>query len=374
MKIKSIGFPRMHKDVGEKRDFLPEFFKLFTGFEAKTVCLEDGYGSAMGYSHEDYLAVNPKIHFVSREEAYKTDLVIVLRAPETFEIDWMKKGAVLFSMLHFDTREFRNGYLENRDIYCYSMDSIKNDDGVRMVVNYYGTAYSGASIAFQALKKNRLDFYALNRNPLIISIMGFGLIGLNAAKSFKNLSNLEFLGKNEKVPGLIINMLTRSITGDENQLKKILPDTDILVDATWRSDTSIAIVSNKLLGYLPEHAVILDLTADPYKTKINPIQIKGIEGIPTGTLSRCVIEPGDPEYENIPESVDQTNKRTVVSCNAWPGVYPVEAMAVYGKQLRLFVKLLLEKGIRLDASEDAGQFERALKKASLEYFEEFGVK
>jgi alanine dehydrogenase len=374
MNIKSIGFPRMHKDIGEKRDFLPAFFKLFTGFAGKTVCIEEGYGSAMGYSHEDYLAVNPKISFVSREESYKTDLVIVLRSPEMFEIDWMKRGSVLLSMLHFDTREFRNGYLRERGIYCYSMDSIKNDEGVRMVVNYYGTAYSGASIAFGALKKNMLGFYALNREPLVVSVMGFGSIGLNAAKSFKNLSNKEFLGMKEKIPGLIIRMLTRSITGDEEQLKKMLPDTDILVDATWRKDPSRAIVSNELLGFLPEHAVILDLTADPYDTKIKPMQIKGIEGIPTGSLAHCVIEPGDSEYEKIPESVDQTNKRIVVSCNAWPGVYPVEAMAVYGKQLKSFVKLLLEKGILLDDSEEASQCERAFKKASLEHFDQFGMK
>ena len=374
MYIKSIGFPRMHKDAGEKRDFLPKFFGLFTAYEESKIFLEEGYGSAMGYSHDDYIAANPKISFVSHEESYKSDLVIVLRAPEMYEIDWMKRGAILLSMLHFDTREFRNGYLKEKGIYCYSMDSIKNDEGVRMVVNYYGTAYSGASIAFGALKKNRLDFFALNREPIVVSIMGFGAIGLNAAKAFKNLSNREFLGKEEKLPGLIIRMLTRSITGDEKQLEKVLPDTDILVDATWRSDPSKAIVSNRLIGFLPEHAVILDLTADPYDTKIKPMQIKGIEGIPTGSLAHCIIEPGDSDYGKVPEGVDKDNKRTVVSCNAWPGVYPVEAMGVYGKQLKPFVRILLDKGIKLEHSEDAAPCERALKKASLEYFDEFGMK
>ena len=373
MYIKSIGFPRMHKDAGEKRDFLPKFFGLFTAYEESKIFLEEGYGSAMGYSHDDYIAANPKISFVSHEESYKSDLVIVLRAPEMYEIDWMKRGSILLSMLHFDTREFRNGYLKERGIYCYSMDSIKNDEGVRMVVNYYGTAYSGASIAFGALKKNRLDFFALNREPIVVSIMGFGAIGLNAAKAFKNLSNREFLCKEEKLPGLIIRMLTRSITGDEKQLEKVLPDTDILVDATWRSDPSKAIVSNRLIGFLPEHAVILDLTADPYDTKIKPMQIKGIEGIPTGSLAHCIIEPGDSHYGKVPEGVDKDNKRTVVSCNAWPGVYPVEAMGVYGKQLKPFVRILLDKGIKLEYTEDAGQCERALKKASLEYFDEFGM-
>ena len=153
----------------------------------------------------------------------------------------------------------------------------------------------------------------------------------------------------------------------------MLPDTDILVDATWRSDPSKAIVSNSLVGLLPEHAVILDLTADPYDTKIKPMQIKGIEGIPTGSLAHCVIEPGDLDYGKVPEGVVKDNKRTVVSCNAWPGVYPVEAMAVYGKQLKPFVKLIIQKGTDLEASEDVPLCERALKKASLEYFDEFGM-
>lgn len=373
MTIKSVGFPRMHKDAGERRDFLPAFFEQFKAWPDRTVFLEEAYGSAMGYDEKDYLAANPNLRFVSREEAYKADLVVVLRAPEMFEIDWMKPGSVLVSMLHFDTREFRNGYLKERGILCYSMDSIKNDEGVRMVVNYYGTAFSGASVAFQALKESRLDFYALNRDPIVVSIMGFGAIGLNAAKAFKNLSNKEFLNREEKIPGLLIRMLTRSITGDENQLKEFLKDTDILVDATWRKDPSRAIVPNRLLKHLPEHAVVLDLTADPYDTKITPMQVKGIEGIPTGSLAHCVIRPQDADYEKIPEGIDKSERRTVVSCNAWPGVYPKDAMGVYGRQLKPFIRLLLEKGTDLDHSEAASLHERALKKASLEYFETYGM-
>lgn len=373
MTIKSIGFPRMHKDAGEKRDFLPDFFEFFKNFPDRAVSLEEGYGSAMGFTKEDYLRANPDIRFVGREDAYKTDLVIVLRSPEFFEIDWMKPGAALLSMLHFDTRNFRNDYLMKKGVYCYSMDSVKNDEGVRMVVNYYGTAYSGASVAFQTLKESRPDFYDPARNPLVVSIMGFGAIGLNAAKAFKNLSNQEFLKKKEKLPGLIIRMLTRSITEDGQQMEKTLPDTDILVDATWRRDASKIIIPNRMLGRLPEHAVILDLTADPYDTKITPMQVKAIEGIPTGSLSRPVIQPGDDDYKKIPPNIDQTHKRTVVSCNAWPGVYPKDAMSVYGRQLRPFVRILLEKGTALDHSERASLHERALKKASLEYFETFGM-
>ena len=43
------------------------------------------------------------------------------------------------------------------------------------------------------------------------------------------------------------------------------------MDATTREDATKYIISNDLIGYLKSHAVILDLTADPYLTDVNPL-------------------------------------------------------------------------------------------------------
>ena len=70
--MKTLGFPRMHKEKGEIRAFLPDFFEKLEVNGAK-IYIEEGYGSKMGYTKEDYLSVNKNIEFVSKEESYKQD-------------------------------------------------------------------------------------------------------------------------------------------------------------------------------------------------------------------------------------------------------------------------------------------------------------
>lgn len=366
MRIKTIGFPRMPRKKGEKRDFLPNLFTRLSFFKDIVIFVEEGYGKAMGFTHDDYLKMNPNIRFVSHDETYKQDAVVVLRAPNEVDINKMEEKSVLISMLHFDTRVIRNELLKSKGIRSYSMDSMVDDENNRIVVNYWGTSMSGAVVAFNQLKRTMKDFYSQNRRPINVSIIGFGRVGTNAAKAFSKLSNKEFYNRN--IPGLLLRILPRSITRDSQALKQLLTDTDILVDATWRADTSKIIVPNHLISYMPEHSIILDLTADPYNEKIEPSQQKAIEGIPTGTLEKYVIEPSDDMYDTIPKKVDTSNRRVVVSCNAWPGVHPKEAMATYGKQIFPFLKVLLEKdSCEIDISSN-NLYERALIRSSLKFY------
>ena len=290
--LKTIGFPRMHKEINEKRDFLPSFFDMLKK-EKVQIFLEEGYGLALGYTKEDYLNSNKKIQFVSNRECYEKDIVVVLRSPEFEEIDYMKKGSTLLSMLHYATRATRVEKLKEKGIFAVSMDSIRNDFLERMVVNYEGTSGNGINVAFTELAKNYENICIEEKKPIIVSIMGMGRVGLTAArmagKYGNNKVNEDIL--QEKTKGVLVNMLPRNITDDKKQMIKILKKTDILVDATTRDDATKYIVSNELLGYLKEHSIILDLTADPYLTGDNSVQIKAVEGIPHGTLDKNVIYP-----------------------------------------------------------------------------------
>ncbi|WFD10886.1 alanine dehydrogenase [Tepidibacter hydrothermalis] len=324
--------------------------------------LEEGYGSGMGFNVMNYLDACPHIHFVSNKEAYTKDFVTVLRAPEKDQITRMKKGAILLSMLHYDTRPIRNKLLEKQGIIAFSMDGMIDDFGIRHIVDYYGTAFNGAEVALKELMRIRSKTSTIH-----VSIIGVGEVGLKAIKAFKNLSNTL------KYPeGLSITVLTRSLINNETALKAILNETDILVDATSRVDTTKHILDNKTLGELPLESVILDLTADPYDEYLNPIQVKGFEGIPTGTLDKYVIYSGDSIYKTIPKGVDTTHRRVVVSCNAWPGVHPKKSMEHYGKQLIPFMRLIKNRGFEHVVFESASQQERILKRSQIEYFKAHG--
>jgi len=44
---------------------------------------------------------------------------------------------------------------------------------------------------------------------------------------------------------------------------------------------------------MPSDYIILDISTDDYDVSINPIQVKGIEGIPTGNLEKYIFYPDD---------------------------------------------------------------------------------
>lgn len=366
--IKTIGFPRMHKEQSEKRDFLPKLVKDLGGFKDIRIMIENDYGIGMGYGEEDYLKLNQNIRFVSHDEVYNSDAVVVLRAPEEEEINLMKSKAILFSMLHYETRESRNKLLEEKELICYSMDSLVDDNNMRLLVNYRGTSRTAIIVGFSELKKRMTNFYSKDRGPINATIIGLGSVAQFAAKALEEVSDMEFLDKNLEVPGVIIRMIPRTITKDVKQLENILKDTDILIDASRRLDASKVIISNYLVGLLPSHSVIVDITADPYNERITPMQVKGIEGIPTGTLEKYVIEVNDEIYDAIPKCIDSTNRRLVVSCNAWPGVDAKNCMKIYGEQILPFLKILLSKKTEELNIDSDDLYERALVRASLDYY------
>ena len=366
-KVKTIGFPRMIKEKGEKRDFLPELFSWLNKYNEVDVYLEKGYGQGMGFTHEDYIKANPNIKFISHEEIYKKDLVVVLKSPTDEEIKLMGKGSHLVSMLHYPTRKIKNKLLLHQGINCYSMDSMVDDDGVRMLVNYKGTSRSAVKAGFYELKKRMPKFMSKERGPIKVTIIGMGFVAQQAAKALEEFSDIEFLEK--EIPGVVVRMLPRTITNHYNLLEEIMKNTDLLIDASKRLDTTKYIVSNKLIGYLPQSAVILDISADPYNDKLNPVQVKAIEGIPTGNLEKYIFETDDISYEGIPKAVDTTNRRVVVSCSAWPGVDPKDCMKVYDKQIKGFLDVLLKKDLDCLDINSENAFERSLYRSTLKYYQ-----
>lgn len=361
----TIGFPRMHKESSERRDFLPPLVGLLASKGAE-VYLEHGIGSDMGYSDADY-AIAPNVHFVDEETAYGQDIVIVLRAPEG-RYHLLRRGAVLVSMLHFPTRPARVRMLEELGIDAISLDSIANDDGRRLVENLRSVAWNGIASAFAALERTWPQLMDRSRPPVRVTIMGAGRIGKHAVefatKFGDDARNDAFM--RQGLPGVEVVTTGRNLTCDEGYLRDRLMRTDILVDATQRRDPSEPLVRNNWLALMPGHAVLCDLVVDPYLLDAHPRVVRGIEGIPQGSLDQWEFAPEDPAWdEQVPAAIPHLVRRTTVSCYSWPGVRPEPCMHVYGSQLAPLLETLVSAG-GLDAIRADGSFhERALWRATL---------
>ena len=363
---RTIGFPRMENEAGEKRVFLPEFMDYLLEHGAQ-IYIEEGYGSRLGFSFEDYKRAHPDIHMCTREEAFQQDAALILRSPKSNEMKLVKRGTTLISMLHYPTRPLRVAALEKLGIKAISLDSIVNDDNLRLVENMKAVAWNGLEAAFDCLEKRWAGLVRPDKKPIQVLILGTGMVGRRAVDAATKLGNVE--RNNDHIasngPGAAALSIGRNIASNAATMESLFRQADVLVDATQRRNPSRPVVPNEWIAWLPEHAVVVDLAVDPYTLDADPPIVRGIEGIPQGNLDQYIFHPDDPNWGNtVSDSIPSEHRRTTVTCYSWPGVHPEACMAHYGRQLRPLMYHLFKKGYD-GISLGGDYFERALYRGTL---------
>lgn len=363
---KSIGLPRMQNEAGEKRVFLPEFIHHLVGLGAH-VYIEEGYGARSGFSFEDYKRANPNISMCDREEAFQKDVSLILRSPKPDEFQLVKRGSILISMQHYPTRPNRVAKLKELGIKAISLDSIANDNNIRLVENMKAVAWNGLEAAFDWLEKVWPGLVRPDKKPIQVLIIGTGMVGKHAVEAATKLGNIE--RNNDHIasngPGAAAVSIGRNIASNASTMETLFRQADILVDATQRRDTSKPVVPNEWIAWLPDHAVIADLAVDPYTLDADPPVVRGVEGIPQGNLDQYTFPADDPKWDGlVPASIPSKHRRATVTCYSWPGVHPEACMRHYARQLEPLMYHLFKKGYD-GISIHGDYFERALYRGTL---------
>ncbi|MBE2254228.1 MAG: hypothetical protein IAE78_32160 [Myxococcus sp.] len=363
---RTLGVPRMHKEKGERRDFLPPLLAA-AARTGTTVVLERGVGAGMGLTLEDYQRAVPNLQVVERrEDAFACDAVLVLRTPEVEEYErLLRPGTTLISMLHLGTRPRRVAALRALRCHAVSLDGLVDDHGARLVENTLSVAWNGLETAFAALEQRSPERLRAKGPTLRVTIMGAGRVGRHAAEAAIKYGNrLRWADWTARdVPPVMPSLLGRRLVADPAFLEAHLATTDVLVDATQRDDASQPLVKNEALAWLPPHAIVCDLNVDPYVPTGKPPTVRSVEGIPMGNLDKWLFGPDDPEWsKTIPQGVPTGARRAVVSCYSWPGIHPQPCMELYGRQLEPLLVRYLERGY---AQPPIDALDRALLRASL---------
>ena len=365
----TIGFPRMHKELSEVRDFLPDLIHNLAPVDGGIV-IEESSGSGIGIESCQYVEEFGNIRIGSSKDCYDQDIVVQVRSPEDDELVWMNPGTILFSMLHYSTHPGRVQVMSELGLRPISMDCVVDDEGVRLIDSLRGTSWNAMWAGFRALRKTYLAFADKDRKPIEVVVVGAGPVGRYAAEAATKYGdvalNEEFLSLG--VPGIVVHLIDRNITQDETALKALFQRADMIVDATLRADPTRYVIDNHLIGALLQHAVILDAAADPYISDTKPMQVKAIEGIPTGDLDQYEFPPDHSAFDRLPKGVCSDNRRMTVSCYSWPGIKPKQCMESYGRQVREMLKILLDQPYEELSLEKANVFMRALYRGTLEYY------
>lgn len=364
----AFGFARMHQEAGERRDFLPDTIGLLARLGA-SVCIERGYGAGLGLREDDYLQAAPAATFLAPNEIYRLPYVVVLRCPDEADLRRLQPGACLIAMLHYPTRPQRTEMLRTLGIEAISLDSLKDDVGRRLVENLRSVAWNGIEAAVRVLRTlyPSPGFDSPRRPPIYVTLLGSGAVGVHVMQAAIRYGDVNLWREmvDRGAPGVQVICVDYDTTNHREIMLEILRRTDILVDATQRPDPSQPVIPNEWIAAMPAHAVLLDLSVDPYDCSNPPKAVKGIEGIPHGDLDQYTFAPDDPAYERIPHCIATTHRRYAVSCFSWPGIHPKECMTAYGKQLRPIFRTLIEKGGAGQIDPRGSFFERAISRAML---------
>lgn len=373
MPVFAIGLPRMHKEPGERRDFLPGFVRRLAALDVEVV-LEHGYGSGMGIKAGEYLTAAReagapaagRVRFAPRPEVYGQTCVLVLRYPDEEDLALIPRGGCLITMAHYPTRPARIEELHALGLEVISLDGIKDDVGRRLVENLRAVGWNGVEAGFQALGR-AIDVESPARGPIRVMLLGSGAVGghaMQAAVRYGDMTLWHRLARSG-VPGVVVTVVDYDVTRERATMLALLAETDLVVDATQRPNPSQIVVPNAWIGVLPAHAVLVDLSVDPYNCDPAHPSLKGIEGIPQGNLDQYIFAPEDPAFEALPDCVDSTHRRTSVSCYSWPGVHPRACMEIYGPQIFPLIKAMVACGGVDCINPQGSYFERAAARAML---------
>jgi alanine dehydrogenase len=363
----TVGLPRMHKEAGERRDFHPRLVAFLDRVGAGQIVVEEGYGSGMGVDPGAYLEASSRCRVGTYEECLAQDVVLVLRYPGRDVVRTLRPGTMIVSMLHLPTRPERVGLLTELGIDGVSLDGVTDDLGNRLVQNVEAVGWNGVREAFREIQKIHPRFAHPSRRPLRVTCLGAGAVGAHAIRAATRYGDPRLREEMAaaRVPGVEVTVADFDLTWHENYMLTRLEQTDLLIDATQREDATRVIVPNDWVAALPQDAVILDLSVDPYDFSVDPPRMKGIEGVPDGDLDQYVFMPDDPAYERLPPGVRTKHRRVALACYSWPGLQPRECMEVYGGQIEPVMRVVLERPIAEWDPEDGPYYERAVARAEV---------
>jgi alanine dehydrogenase len=365
MRPLTVGLPKMHKEHGERRDFLPSLVAFLEEAGASAVVLEEDYGSGVGVSPDEYRSASGLVRFGTLEEAQDQDVVVVLRCPDEGSIRRMRPGSVLVSMLHLEARPERLQLLKRVGTHGVSLDAIVDESGSRLVENLEAVGWNGVREAFGTMARLHKDFNHPSRRPLHVTCLGAGRVAGNAIYAATRYGDPalreEMVARN--VPGVEVTVADFDLTWHEDYMLQRLERTDLLIDATQRRDVTRPVVPNAWVAALPNDAVLLDLSADPYDFSAEPPRTKGIEGIPHGDLDQWLFHADDPAWDALDPRVPTVNRRAALSCYSWPGLQPRACMERYGAQLEPVLGLVLAKSVEDWDPDHGSHLERAIARA-----------
>jgi alanine dehydrogenase len=360
-----IGVPKEIKDNEYRVGLTPAGAAALTK-DGHEVCIQKSAGEGSGLMDEDYTKVGAKIVDSAADIFDAAEMIIKVKEPQPNEVSMMKEGQILFTYLHLAPARELTQQLLDQKVSGIAYETIQPEDGSLPLLQPMSEVAGRLSTQIGAhyLQKEQGGSGVLlsgvpGVNPAGVSILGAGVVGLNALKIAVGMGaqvsvfdiNQARLAHLDDIYGGRIH----TIMSNEMRIAEELVHTDLLIGAVLVTGAKAPhLVSRKMMSQMRPTSVAVDVAIDQggcfESSKVtshsNPTYMD------SGVLHYCV--------SNIPGSVART------STFALTNVTLPYARKLAGLGLRKALKedAALAKGLNVHAGE-------ITQKAVAEAFESF---
>lgn len=270
----SFGVPRERRPFEFRVGLIPAGVSLLTK-RGHEVYVEAGAGLGSGFSNHAYEKAGAKLVYNAEEAFKRPDVILKILRPTEEEVTWMRDGQILTGfMMMAKFPQARIRALRDKDITVIAYERVQLDDGTLPALRPFSQigGMMTVPIAAQYSQNNFGGTGILLGNipgipPADVVIIGAGVVGLNAARTFQRIGANVILmdidvekveAAHEKFDSSVATMVAYPFN-----IEKVCSYADIVISAVQvPGQPAPMVVTRNMVASMHEGALIIDMSID----------------------------------------------------------------------------------------------------------------
>lgn len=268
-----IGMPREIKKRESRVAMVPGGIELAVA-GGHEVLVETGAGKASGYEDEDYLKAGASLVSTAAEVYAKAEFIVKVKEPLAEEYPLIRPGQIVFTYFHFaSSRDLTRGMMDSQAV-AVAYETVSKENGTlplltpmsevagRMAIQegakYLEKTFGGRGVLLAGVPGVK---------PGVVTIIGAGVVGLNAAKIACGLGAVVYLLDNnlERLRYLSDVMPSNCflLMSTPRTIRETIAEADLVVGAVLLvGEKAPVLVTREMLRLMKRGAVVVDVAID----------------------------------------------------------------------------------------------------------------
>ena len=268
-----IGVPKEIKPQENRVGLTADSVKRLVT-EGNKVVVETGAGNGSGFTDQDYISAGASIYNSAKEIFDNSEMIIKVKEPQKEEVELLKKDQLLFTYLHLAANKELTLGLMNSGSACIAYETVTDENNRLPLLAPMSEVAGRMSIqnGAKCLESNMGGMGKLlsgvpGVEPATVTILGGGIVGMNAAKLASGLgakvyildvnpSRLKYLDE-------IMSSNVFTLYSNNHTIIEMLPKTDLLIGSVLVvGDKAPNLIKKSMLTLMKKGSVIVDVAVD----------------------------------------------------------------------------------------------------------------